>query len=872
MSAFAPPPPRGSSGTGSSLVPAGQAARRMASHRGGRKGGGGGGGSQHRPRESLQRKLFLREAFGQIRSSRRPTRNEVSSKLFSRLPARLAFCLKDAVPLSAIEAGHIFLGFSKCGQFLLSYTQTTSDIDLAGGADLNIKYNYRLHWWLFVPYRRAKKVAEALLFSNSGVYGGLHISFCQWPGDWTKLVVYGTSSSMADYDCPSSSASSRPCYLTVTAVPSLAACKDCSKVAASYEEEDVAEGWNSCVRFSCLRHGLTIHTTFDLVPPYPSFEPRVSLKRDGHVLVNTGNILHSLHVDLETMGDEEDQAVFVPPFSDFQQEEGAAAANAGEPCGSSMRWSELHVGAGGEFTLHGGEVFSPPMCSPGGASAAACWSATSDSETTDCESEYGAVDGCRKKKAAAAARAAAAAACAQNEERMEKVARFVEELNNSPSPPNKKFLLSRRGKGRITRYSRGGRGAGGGATGSSGRLLSFQSSLPGVFQCHSYESLDDFAAAAAADPSSSSSIRKSMAEKAYELTDDDFDDGATKEKLSTFRKKRLAEKTYEFTEEDLENVTPLPRLRSQTSEARRRETAAGDNDAGEGAAMEDTFSVARSPRPSTSAGDVLRQIQENQFGKQQDQQQLLLADQEDLLVDGMASNVPELLSPGGMLKKDRGDQQSVMMSPRSSCGGAATSGHAIPARFQAKYTRRFFETDGELISVVTDVEDDDVGGTYYSGGGGSNCGAANGAGAAGGNSTGASGSTPAAASGYHTVLPLEVHGSGYQPMSMISSERAAERRGQLCVKVTQRSFDLEVFCYQMAQKLCQAAGKKYWFCNDYDVEVVDLDPASGDVILVAVVLVSATVFTKKVSQRDKCSISSLHRLQYQVGRKLKLES
>ena len=42
---------------------------------------------------------------------------------------RLAFCLKDAVPMSAIEAGHVFLGFSKCGQFLLSYTQVSSKKD-----------------------------------------------------------------------------------------------------------------------------------------------------------------------------------------------------------------------------------------------------------------------------------------------------------------------------------------------------------------------------------------------------------------------------------------------------------------------------------------------------------------------------------------------------------------------------------------------------------------------------------------------------------------------------------------------------------------------------------------------------------------------
>ena len=87
--------------------------------------------------KSLLHKLRMRET-GRARS-----------KLFKRLPGRLVFCLKDAVPMSAIEAGHIFLGFSKCGQFLLSYTQTSADIELVG--DIHINYYYRLHWWLFVP-------------------------------------------------------------------------------------------------------------------------------------------------------------------------------------------------------------------------------------------------------------------------------------------------------------------------------------------------------------------------------------------------------------------------------------------------------------------------------------------------------------------------------------------------------------------------------------------------------------------------------------------------------------------------------------------------------------------------------------------------
>ena len=40
---------------------------------------------------------------------------------------------------------------------------------------------------------------------------------------------------------------------------------------------------------------------------------------------------------------------------------------------------------------------------------------------------------------------------------------------------------------------------------------------------------------------------------------------------------------------------------------------------------------------------------------------------------------------------------------------------------------------------------------------------------------------------------------------------------------------MELLCHYMAQKLCAAAGKKYWFCNDYDVEMVDFDPDTGEV-------------------------------------------
>ena len=58
------------------------------------------------------------------------------------------------------------------------------------------------------------------------------------------------------------------------------------------------------MRLSCLKHGVTVHTQFDLVSPYPKFEPKICLKRDNCVVVNTGNFLHSITVDLEQLGEE----------------------------------------------------------------------------------------------------------------------------------------------------------------------------------------------------------------------------------------------------------------------------------------------------------------------------------------------------------------------------------------------------------------------------------------------------------------------------------------------------------------------------------------------------------------------------------------
>ncbi|KAA0201531.1 hypothetical protein HAZT_HAZT005422 [Hyalella azteca] len=233
------------------------------------------------------------QVYGDLRQHKRGPR----LRFFNQLPPRLAFPLAQLAPLSALSAGHIFLGFTKCGQFFLSYTYSCDLDDIT----LQITHRYRLHWWLVVPYANLRKVAEVMLFGDQDIletsYDNLSITICQWPNDLSKILVYGCSLEK-ETDVLNQS-SNRRCYLTITAVPSLQGCKACSLVATSYEEEEVAERWNTCARLSCLRHGYTVHTSFDVVPPFPRFMPSVQLKYRDWVVLNAGNFIHVLRVSLK---------------------------------------------------------------------------------------------------------------------------------------------------------------------------------------------------------------------------------------------------------------------------------------------------------------------------------------------------------------------------------------------------------------------------------------------------------------------------------------------------------------------------------------------------------------------------------------------
>ena len=362
----------------------------------------------------------------------------------------------------------------------------------------------------------------------------------------------------------------------------------------------------------------------------------------------------------------------------------------------------------------------------------------SDSENTDGETEP--VKTPSKKYRQNAQTMRSPRANKSFEERREKVSEFAQMLAGSPSPAKK------------TKYS-------------PFKKLCIQD----------LESPDSFEFTI---PSTSKDKKKIMADAAYEMTDESFD-VVKPEKLSTFRKKRLAEKKYEFTDEDEfsekeennSNFKPLTRLRSKRMAEEQAELAGSDLT--EVMKMED-------------GGEVMVCVSK---GEDPD------GAQDEYWNDVMASTTyPELLSPGGCIKKDSTGHSSTCLSPRISqpmspqISAVSPRGSNVDIYCTAKFSRCYVEVDDELISVITDVEDDDLG----------------------------------TSTGYHSALPLEVHGSGYTQMQMISNAKA-EKLSLPCVRVQQRSLDLEQFCHETATRLCASADKKFWFCNDYDVEVVYIE-------------------------------------------------
>ncbi|XP_078574110.1 uncharacterized protein LOC144860638 [Branchiostoma floridae x Branchiostoma japonicum] len=250
--------------------------------------------------------IVARLQLKEIRGSLQTHSHASPVRMFNKtIPDSLVFNLKDLVPLSVLHDGHVFLGFTKDGQFVLSYTQLMEAEAHTGYP----YYEYHLHWWVLQPvttqqqgtpqrHFKLHKVSQVRLFGEEEIPTDIYLLVCQWPTDYTKVLVHGYS-----YHHGANSDEKCLCYLTVTAVPPVGPCEDCMQLPQHLDPPEPEDSLSTPLPLRCLRHSFTLHTKYELAPPFPPFHPKVSLKLDGVIVLNTADSLVALSI--KTGGEEQ---------------------------------------------------------------------------------------------------------------------------------------------------------------------------------------------------------------------------------------------------------------------------------------------------------------------------------------------------------------------------------------------------------------------------------------------------------------------------------------------------------------------------------------------------------------------------------------
>ncbi|KAK0166770.1 hypothetical protein PV327_004257 [Microctonus hyperodae] len=808
--------------------------------------------NQNNQRHLLQ-KLFTRE----IRGCLSQHHYAVEERLFNTIPSWGYLPLLQVIPMSALQAGHIVMGLTQCGQFVLTYT---CNVDLRGTGSL---YKYLLHWWAFSPKRVARKVAEVTLFGNYTVSHGLDVVVAQWPMDRNKIVIHGLHS-----DWGQSQTNDRA-YLTITTVPSLANCKDCAKVAASYEEEELAANWDGCVRCNCLVHGLTVHTTYEMISPYPRFRAPVCLNYWNHVVLNTGNFLHVLTVNLNIpkckipnsneksdsvisdmvqldvsdvyeLDDVRTECYDIPnekndisesvfelsPTSrdstidrDFVVDENIKKPN-DELLRESISFNLSDNNLNNSLNNSNAKVCecnNPMECEcidktniiniPDDSAISVRDKILQDfCEDVSQELNIGSDSITLVKHPSCSPRSTPQRLPTDSRQPWSNLTPPSDILKTRNNESSHEYAKNRRATSPQPGTSHD--------TTNTTCITSINSPLhtlsispspcsprlmsPPMITSFRHPSPRKRATTLHSPPPRTRATHKLIleAEKAYEFTDDAQE---TCEKLSSFRKRRLADKKYEFREEaeDTENIIPFKHIRDQSEQrlcsvhriSSREVSPAYSNGKwhridSENSESEDNFinqdvmhSCFQPVEPAKKS--ILRPLSQNQLYNYITWHYKILSQYGHMMVkpDNISPLAPKTFIPHPIIK----------------C--------------TAHYKRSYIELDDEMVSVITDVEDDETGG-YVS---------------------------------YQCVLPMNVHGSGYVQMQMISNSKA-EKMMLPYVSINQFSFDIETFSHHIADWICKRFKKKYWHCSDYDIEIINVCAISGDVICVLIMKIQASEY------------------------------
>uniref|UniRef100_A0A2K5RD07 DDB1- and CUL4-associated factor 15 WD40 repeat-containing domain-containing protein n=1 Tax=Cebus imitator TaxID=2715852 RepID=A0A2K5RD07_CEBIM len=169
----------------------------------------------------------------------------------------------------------------RLGRCVLSYTSSSGDDDFSF-------YTFRVH-------SKLKLVRQVRVFQDQEIYSDLYLTVREWPSDATTVIVSGFNTRLANGMLMNmmmmSDENHGDIYVNTVAVPPPGLCAACQDARRAHPGDPNAQ---------CLRHGFMLHTKYQVVYPFPTFQPAFQLKKDQVVLLNTSYSLVACAVSVHS--------------------------------------------------------------------------------------------------------------------------------------------------------------------------------------------------------------------------------------------------------------------------------------------------------------------------------------------------------------------------------------------------------------------------------------------------------------------------------------------------------------------------------------------------------------------------------------------
>ncbi|KAH8307564.1 hypothetical protein KR044_003005 [Drosophila immigrans] len=740
---------------------------------------------QSRTRNLVQM-LFDRERTGFFSGLSRAGQKQ---KLpYEKVPNRLKLYLKDVLASNAVE-GHIFMGLTACGQYMISHRVVCNDNTSLNHYSFNVGYKYTLYFWLFQPHKKLRYFFSRRLFDDHVVDNLKSVTMTQWKNaDKQILVVHGAATEESEES-----------YITYVKVPKLG-CLECKKL-----NDD---GPYSFYNAHCLNCHLTVHTKYSSTETDPRFEPNLNLLCPERILIISNGFMHMLRIDVDAL---------------------VVSSTTNNSC---LQQHNINLPLANDE-----DRFSVPFT---GSEADSEHSVVARiiADFTDIEMEH----------------------TQRSNNTISNNNEILQRINSEQSSVcYEKLILSSNCSSGL----------------STSSMTLMETTLPVVMQnavgsneCSQSRKRNQrivtksYRNGITTIDVQHTSTSSSMTDKsnAYEFSEDN----EKCEKISIFRKRRLADKKYEFSEDNSENIIPFTKIRSagRTTFSTSAASSTAQRSIHRFSPTANFFhnspcaSPSSSPHPSQSShtpppaphlgfrsppssSNLMRSPNRNAntatVGAQiynQKSPPLSQATQQMLnykTVGPLGALSPLQVSMAkrfeiGSISPNAGmsflspkrDEQRIVEMP--------VQGGVMPEKpvCTKKLQRRYVDED-DATSVITSEEGKQClfhrfiwfEKLIYS-----------------------SYTDDCISPGYHTSLPMEVHGSCYSEMQMIS--QASYQRLRCCsVIITQHSFDLETFTYYVISMLCQKHQKIYNVFYDWAYEFINVCPISHTITFLLMAQFSA---------------------------------